>query len=335
MFDGKDFGERMFDAVRSYLEREVAPLIARIETLERQIAERRDGVGVAEALQDADGCLVFTLTDGRICNVGEVRGEDGFDGKDGLDGKDGKDGESVVVEDLERLIDQMVAARVATKIADLPPAKDGRDGRDADPERVEQLISEKVAAAVAALPKPQDGRSVTPEELQPLIAEAVTRAVAALPQPASVVSQIIDRDGVLVHTLSDGQTREIGPVVGKDGKDGKDGAPGKDGASAADLIFDVLHDGERGFTIAVGVGDRVTEKTFQVPAAIYRGVYREGGKYERGDLVTWAGSLWHCEKDTDEKPGDGSECWRLAVKRGRDGKDGRDASPATKVKVEA
>lgn len=35
---------------------------------------------------------------------------------------------------------------------------------------------------------------------------------------------LIDRSGVLVLTLSDGTTRDLGVVVGKDGRDGKDGA---------------------------------------------------------------------------------------------------------------
>ena len=54
---------------------------------------------------------------------------------------------------------------------------------------------------------------------------------------------------------------------------------------------------------------------------LYRGVWKEGDSYERGDCVTWGGSLWHCEKDTTDKP-ETSESWKLAVKRGRDGRDG-------------
>jgi hypothetical protein len=51
---------------------------------------------------------------------------------------------------------------------------------------------------------------------------------------------------------------------------------------------------------------------------IDRGVWREG-QYKAGDAVTWAGSLWIAQKDTDAKP-DSGDGWRLSVKRGRDGK---------------
>lgn len=53
------------------------------------------------------------------------------------------------------------------------------------------------------------------------------------------------------------------------------------------------------------------------PGLKYRGVWNHGA-YAPGDLVTHKGSLWHCEQPTHAAPGDGSEAWRLAVKRGRD-----------------
>jgi hypothetical protein len=61
-----------------------------------------------------------------------------------------------------------------------------------------------------------------------------------------------------------------------------------------------------------------------------KGVYKHGDQYEQGDGVTWAGSYWIAQKDgPTEKPGEG-DGWRLAVKRGRDGKDGRNGIDATK-----
>lgn len=69
-------------------------------------------------------------------------------------------------------------------------------------------------------------------------------------------------------------------------------------------------------------------KTIDIPAIIYKEVYKAGESYERGDCVTWAGSLWMCLKDTDQKPGAGSEHWKLAVKAGRN------ASQSVKVSKE-
>jgi integrin beta 3 len=74
-------------------------------------------------------------------------------------------------------------------------------------------------------------------------------------------------------------------------------------------------------------GDRVKEFAFTVPSMIYRGVFSDGEAYQRGDMVTWGGSLWHCDAPTVDKPLDASKSWTLAAKRGRDGKDGRNGDP--------
>ena len=62
-------------------------------------------------------------------------------------------------------------------------------------------------------------------------------------------------------------------------------------------------------------------------AILYRKVWREG-EYEGGDVVTWGGSAWHCEVEkTTAKPGDSPD-WRLMVKEGARGKDGKPDGPA-------
>jgi hypothetical protein len=50
----------------------------------------------------------------------------------------------------------------------------------------------------------------------------------------------------------------------------------------------------------------------------YVGVWAVG-KYFEGQLVTHDGSMWHCNQDTDQRPGSGPD-WTLAIKRGQDGK---------------
>lgn len=60
------------------------------------------------------------------------------------------------------------------------------------------------------------------------------------------------------------------------------------------------------------------------PSVEYRGVWRSTQQYQRGSLVTHDGSIWHADvASTGLMPGDGAAGWRLAVKRGRDGKDAR------------
>jgi hypothetical protein len=135
------------------------------------------------------------------------------------------------------------------------------------------------------------------------------------------------------------------PGPARDGRDGLPGVPGLPGEKGADGIngkdgidglgFDdlsVLHDGERGITFRFAKGEQVKEFTVTIPALIYRGVYSTGKSYEKGDTVTWGGSVWHCERPTMSKP-DNSNDWKLAVKQGRDGTNGKDAPSLPVVSV--
>jgi hypothetical protein len=45
------------------------------------------------------------------------------------------------------------------------------------------------------------------------------------------------------------------------------------------------------------------------------------GKYARGSLVTWGGSLWLCLKDTEDRPKT-TDDWKVVARHGRDA-DGR------------
>ena len=77
---------------------------------------------------------------------------------------------------------------------------------------------------------------------------------------------------------------------GTRGPPGDPGPPGKDGV-----------DGKAGLT--------------------YQGVFVDGKTYEKGDVVTWGGQMYHCHKDaTTAKPEEFSRDWQLCVKRGRDAK---------------
>ena len=103
--------------------------------------------------------------------------------------------------------------------------------------------------------------------------------------------------------------------------DGKDGRDGVDGIGFDDLT--VEQSGERGMVIRFARGAEVKEFALAFPVVVDRGVYKDGSAYEQGDAVTWGGSLWIAQKDSPEgKPGMG-DGWRLAVKKGRDGKDAK------------
>lgn len=68
------------------------------------------------------------------------------------------------------------------------------------------------------------------------------------------------------------------------------------------------------------VDGRKIESEFKLTGLMqYREIY-QAGKYEMGDVVTYDGSMWVAIRDTDAVPGKSAD-WRLAVKRGQDGKN--------------
>jgi len=165
--------------------------------------------------------------------------------------------------------------------------------------------------------------------------EADLRVVSTRPVPEKDMAPVFEKVDAIVTDISVLRERvavaEIrqfipGPMGrdGQPGRDGKDGTNGTDGLGWDDLAVEQAD--ERTFTIKCLRGLQVKELgTLTFPVQIYRGVYVDGKTYERGDGVTYGGSEWHCNETTAIKPGDGSKGWTLKVKRGRDGKDGRDA----------
>jgi hypothetical protein len=241
-------------------------------------------------------------------------GRDGLDGKPGADGAAGRDGVN------------------GEKGLDGAPGRDGIDGEVGPPG-----------------PAGRDGASVTLEDVQPLIESAVARAVAALPLvpgpagekgadgPSGVglMDALINRDGELVVTFTDGRTKTVGRVEGKDVDPAdvvrivtdvatktldawprpKDGENGADGLGFDDLTFE--HD-EAGRLYLKFVKGTITKRV-RVPGLVDLKVWRAGVKYFKGDAVTHNRSLFLAQVDHPTgRPEDASGDWRLAVMRGRD-----------------
>jgi integrin beta 3 len=137
------------------------------------------------------------------------------------------------------------------------------------------------------------------------------KTIAGLRDLRGIADAVIDREGGLVLTFSDGRTKEMGRIVGKDGDHG---------ATFTLDDFDIVQgDDGRTFKFCFTHGAEMHSFEFSFPVVLDRGVWKEG-TYEHGDAVTWGGSLWIAQRSTDAKPDAADSGWRLAVKKGRDGR---------------
>lgn len=222
------------------------------------------------------------------------------------------------------MIGLMIGEKVEAAVAQLPPAEAGKSVTIED---VRPLLEEMVAA----LPPAEPGKSVTVEELAPLVEATVEKAVAAMPvrDPVGLAGALIDREGHLVVTLSDGTTKALGRVVGTNGADvDMDGVrstikaevealpkprDGVDGVGFDDMDL-VEEDGDLFLRFT---RDEVV-KSFLLPVPTDRGVWKER-EFKKGAGVSWGGSFFIAQRDTSAKPETPDSGWRLAVKRGRDG----------------
>ncbi|HDR2537665.1 TPA: hypothetical protein QCI11_002996 [Enterobacter ludwigii] len=216
---------------------------------------------------------------------------------------------------------------------------------------VTQLVTEAVKAAVADIPAP-----VVPElpDVSQLVTDAVKAAVAEIPAP--VAPELPDVPQLVADAVKAAVDEMPEPITPSDGRDAlqielepcidetksyprgtyathKGGLwrsyQKTDGMRGWECIVDgisginIKQDEERIFTISLEkASGLVEEKAFSIPVTIYRDVFKAGKEYEPGDTVTWAGSLWHCNETTTDKPGEpGTKGWTLAVKKGRDLRD--------------
>ena len=58
---------------------------------------------------------------------------------------------------------------------------------------------------------------------------------------------------------------------------------------------------------------KLMQRAVEARGIFYRGVWQAADQYNRGDLATYKGSIWHANESTRNAPGDG-RAWSLAVK---------------------
>jgi len=318
--DVKSMAAMVVRAFNERIKSSLQPLLARLDDLDRQLCELPQP------------------------QVGE-RGPQGEKGQDGLDGTS---------------LDE-IAGLVRSAVAVIPPPKDGLDGKDGAPgpagkdgapgERgADGLPGEPGIAGKDGAPGEPGQKGDAGDRGEPGLDGAVgERGEKGEPgQPG-------EKGDNGEHGLP-GERGERGEK-GDIGLDGRDAAliepmPAIDEArsyargtwakhrgglwlarQATDGMvgWDCIMDG-----LAAIAREKVDERTFAVlltrssgeveraeftfDVMQYRGIWTDKD-HQRGDTVTWDGSLWHCEAPTKSKPGT-SDDWKLCAKRGRDGRDG-------------
>lgn len=349
MFDGKAFGAEIVGVVKEYVSGSVAPLVERLEAMERRL----DDMPTPQDGKDADPAEVAAIvSEGMKSELSEIRA-------------------AVEAIEVPELPD--IPKMVADAVAAIP---EPQDGKSVTVEDVSPLIEESVSKAVSELPKPKDG--VDGEDGDPgekgepgrdgVDGKDGSQGEKGAPgsdgkdgrDGVDIADLVRGEDGRIIVTLSNGMTRDLGSFKGEKGEPGKDGtdgeegargpegekgAPGKDGLDGAagergergqpgedgrdGLGFDDMrfeYDGERTVSLIFERGEETKRHDMRLPIPIYREPYNPGKSYERGDVVSHGGSMWTAQKDTKEKPGETAD-WKLTVKRGRDGSPGKQGKP--------
>lgn len=281
MFDPELFGQAMGEAIRKAVE----PLHAEIASLRKQLAEGPDLTAlVAQEVAKAAAAIRVPA--------------------------DGKDVDMAAVQVL-----------VAEAVKSLPPPQDGQDGHSVTLDDVRPLIesavrsireeaSETVATAIKSIPVPKDGAPGKDGERG---APGENGA-----DGLGLAGAMIDRDGALLVTLTNGTVKSLGLVVGKDGTSGANGRDGTDGISLDAFEMDYL---EETHEVRIKAACAGRTKELRYPAGGIRpgGYWREGTKAKACEAWVHDGSLWIAAKDTEGKPQAQGDDWVIAARKGRDG----------------
>jgi hypothetical protein len=316
--DGKD-GRPGVDAPPVDLDAVVAKVLPLIHVPK----DGRDGRDGADGVKGADGVNGRDGADGAKGQDG-IAGRDGADGVKGANGSDGANGLGIkefAYDEKANTLD-IVMDNGDTSTLRLPtPARgekgekgaDGKDGRDG----AAGINGKDGANGI-------DGKDGAPglrgEKGDPPSAEevaaAITKACDAL-LPAlvskhmeSLMPEIITRASLLVPP-------------GRDGLPGRPGTPGEDGKPGVGIEeASIEHTNKRTRTLILRTSDggRIELPIKLDGMVIDAEVHRAGFAYEKGDAVTHSSSYWVARCDTTATPGK-SDDWRMAVKRGRDGRD--------------
>jgi hypothetical protein len=303
MFDPEKFGEAMGAAIREA----VGPLEKRIDELQSQIKaapnfeamvqeevrKRLADIPEPKHGKDADMEVVRQMVSEAVAALPAPK-----------DGKAGDPGKSLTLDDVRPVLDEAIVQ-----------LRKDADAAIAEPVQLVERACDKVLEQLSTLKQPEDGKSVTVDDVAPLIRSEIEKAVSALPAPKDglgLAGAMIDRDGALQITFTNGEVKSLGVVVGKDGEDGSDGI------SLDAFEMEYLPESHE-IAIKAAVGTRVKELRYPAGGIRPGGYWREGTKAQSNEAWVHDGSLWIAKTATASKPESRSEDWIIAARKGRDG----------------
>lgn len=271
-------------------------------------------------------------------------------GERGEPGPAGADGKSVTLDDVAPLIAQAVAA--------LPPAERGEPGPEGpqgpqgtpgesiDLVELRAMINEAVALEVGLIPRPKDGADCDMSAVAELIETAIAKRWASivLPKDGEPGRDAFEID--VLPGIKEGRRYERGTWARHAGglvRAFRDTDP-LDASGLQACGWDVMLNGvasiahetdERAVRVRTVLTDgSETVSAVDVSTPYDAGVYKPGEKYYRGAGVSYGGSWFIAQVDDPQGAPEQSKDWRLAVKRGRDGKDGDEVKPPpAKIKL--
>ncbi len=207
----------------------------------------KDGTGISAVEINAAGELVLSFSDGRVLNLGSVKGEkgdkgdtgtagkdgvNGVDGKDGTNGTDGKDGADGVGISSVRITDQGALTVTLTNgtVLNLGNIR-GADGIG--------ITACRVTADGELELTYTDGRT-----------ENVGRVTGT--DGTGIQSVTLSADGELLVTLTDNTVTNLGNIKGAQGEKGEKGDKGDKGDPGRGIAKTELVDGELMITYTDG-----------------------------------------------------------------------------------
>lgn len=362
MFDGKAFGQEIVNETKGFVTRSLKPIIDRLDHFDQELKALKSKDTVKELSKELSNIST------QLFSMKKVSEDEAFIGleKEVSDLRELIVGLGVVLKalppvpelpDIPQMITEEVASQldpvakshmevlkkaVKEEVALIPTPKDGEKGDKGDPgpQGEKGDPGEPGEKGDTGEQGPPGDKGEPGEKGDP--GDKGEQGPKGDPGPKGdkgeegksgidAVRFFRNAKGELVVTMSNGEVYELGAVDGKDGKDGKDGDPGANGKDGLGFDEMDLVDKEDGTFLILKRGDQ--EKSFRLPIVRYLGTHEENKKYYKGDSTSYGGSVWIAmEEEPKGRPGSpDSKGWRLAVKKGRDGKEVVKSEPKTPI----